>query len=114
ERQRDVASGLGGGFATLGPAPAEPAQLVERDRRVEALELDVDRRRDLREGAEVTDGGLRQQDLAADRTALHAGGEVDGGADDRVLRALLGADVADDGLAGVDADAHQQARPAAR
>src|SRR5439155_12765049 len=73
-RQRDVAPGLGGGFATLGPAPAETAQLVEGDRRVEDLELDVDRRRDLREGAEVTDSGLGHQDLAADRAALHAGG----------------------------------------
>ena len=114
ERQRHVTAGLGDGLATLCPAPAESAQLVEGDRRVEALELDTDRRRDLGEGPQVAHGGLRHEDLAAHRAALDARGEVDGGADHRVLRPLLGADVAHDGLAGVDADAHQQARAAAR
>ena len=43
---------------------------------------------------------------------LQPRGQVDGVADDRVLEALSRADVADDDLAAVDADAHAQARQA--
>src|SRR3989441_12246479 len=62
----------------------------------------------------VAHGGLRHEDLTAHRATLDAGGQVHGGPDHRVLRPLLGADVAHDGLTRVDADAHLETRPAAR
>jgi hypothetical protein len=114
QRQRDRRAGLVGGVQPLRPAAADGPQLVQGDGGLQPLQLDVDRRRRLGETAELLERLGGEQHLAADRAALHARGEVHGGADHGVLRALLGADVADDCLAGMQANAHLEARPAAR
>ena len=51
----------------------------------------------------------RDEDLAAHRRALHPGGDIDRAAHHGVLGPLLGADIADHRLAGIDADAHLEA-----
>ena len=57
--------------------------------------------RHLGEIADPLVGRGAHEDLAADGGALHARGDVDGAPHHRVLGALLGPDVADHGLAGV-------------
>ena len=67
---------------------------------------------DVDQVADVFERGLRDQDLAAQRVALDAGGEVDGAADRGVLRSLLRTEIPHDDVAGRDADAHLDRRGA--
>src|SRR5262249_43367490 len=89
ERQRHVASGRFGGGAPLRPAAAQAAELVQRDRRVEALQLNMDGWRDVGERTEIAQCRFRDQNLAANRAALDTAREVHRSADHRVLRPLL-------------------------
>src|SRR3989454_8429699 len=90
----------------LREAAANRSQLVEQERLGHTLDFNRERLADLDKVANARVGVGAQEDLPADRAPLDTGGEVDGGTDHRVLGALLGADVPDDGPARVDADAH--------
>src|SRR5262249_44936916 len=89
-----------------GVIPAYPRHLPGDQRLPGPLGLDLqlsahaDQRRDLLPGA------LRDQDLPAGRVRLDASRQIDGGAPRSELHAPLRADVTDDYLPGVDADAH--------
>jgi hypothetical protein len=98
----------------LSEPAADRAQLIEQHRLSDALELDADWLADLGEIADALEGRGGHEDLTAYRAPLDPRREVHRGADHGVLRALLGADVAHDRLAGVNADPHLEARPAGR
>src|SRR5437899_77091 len=105
QRQARVDAGIGVHVRrrqTPSEAPADRAQLVEQHRLGDALELDAHGLADLDEIVDAIEGRAGHEDLAADRAPLDSRGEVHGGADHGVLRPLLGADVADDRLTGVD------------
>src|SRR5207244_2360998 len=99
----------------LREAAADRPQLVEQERLRHTLDFNWERLADLDKVANARVGVGAQEDLPADRAPLDTGGEVDGGTDHCVLGALLGADVPNDGLARVNADAHLETwQPALR
>src|SRR5262249_59689973 len=91
-------------------AAAQRSQLIEQERLGNTLDFNRERLTDLDEVVNARVGTRTQEDLSADRAALDASREVDGGPDHGVLGALFRADVPDDGLACADTDAHLETR----
>ena len=87
-------------------AAADAQHLVERDRVLDALGLDLHLLAELEDSSHVLAGRLRDQDLAAGGVGLDAGGEIDVAADHAVFHPLGRSDIAHHHLAGVNADAH--------
>jgi hypothetical protein len=106
----------------LGIAPHEPCEtsgrggvepraqragrdhLEDVDRRVEALDRHRPEGLDLDEALRDSKGVGRQQDGTGVGKLLHAGGEVRGLSDGRVIHVEVAADGADDDLSGIQAD----------
>jgi len=87
-----------------------PEDLVDFDGFGAAFEFHGGQRTAGKFAVEMGVGGGGDDDLAGAGLGTEAGGDVDGIAEGSVLHAALGAEIADDGFAGVNADADVEGR----
>ena len=85
---------------------ADSAHLPDRQRMPRALRLDLQRTGHRDDRADFAPRAVGDEDLSAGRVRLDPSRQIDGAAHGRIFHPAVRADVADDRLAGVDADAH--------